>query len=104
VFAPLGAWPLLSGAAGYGVRAWGLVVLVVAVPTIVAYYANGWALGRSSPTLVTVYIYLQPVLAGLLQWVQLGEPLALRAVVASVFILVGVGVVASRRAAPRPAG
>jgi drug/metabolite transporter (DMT)-like permease len=104
VLAPLGTVPLLRGAASFGPRAWVLVAIVVVVPTIVAYLANAWALARSSPTLVTVYIYLQPVLAALLQWVQLSEPLELRAVAASAFILVGVGVVASRRAVPRPAG
>jgi drug/metabolite transporter (DMT)-like permease len=104
MLAPIGALPLIEGAAGFGPRAWTLVAFVVAVPTIVAYFANAWALGRSSPTLVTVYIYLQPVLAALLQWVQLGERLELRAVVASAFILFGVGVVASRRGVSRQGG
>jgi drug/metabolite transporter (DMT)-like permease len=104
MLAPLGVAPLVRGAAEWGPRSWGLVAFVVAVPTIVAYFANAWALGRSSPTLVTVYIYMQPVLAALLQWVQLGDRLELRAVVASAFILAGVGVVTSRRATRRPGG
>jgi drug/metabolite transporter (DMT)-like permease len=97
MLAPLGMVQLVRGAATYDARAWGLVAFVVVVPTIVAYLANAWALGRSSPTLVTAYIYLQPVLAALLQWVQLGEPVEARALVAAGFILVGVGIVASRR-------
>lgn len=103
LLAPVGAWPLAHGALTWGPRAWVLVAFMVCVPTIVAYFANAWALGRSSPTLVTVYIYLQPLLAAALQWVQLGEPIATRALVASAFILAGVGVVASRRpSAPAP--
>jgi drug/metabolite transporter (DMT)-like permease len=97
MLAPVGVVPLVQGAASWDARGWGLVAFVVAVPTIVAYLANAWALGRSTPTLVTAYIYLQPVLAGLLQWVQLGERVESRAIVAAGLILVGVGIVASRR-------
>jgi len=97
MLAPVGLVHLARDVPGYGARAWTLVAFVVVVPTIVAYLANAWALGRSSPTLVTVYIYLQPVLAALLQWVQLGERVEARAIVAAGFILVGVGIVASRR-------
>ncbi|HEX4446021.1 MAG TPA: DMT family transporter [Polyangiaceae bacterium] len=97
MFAPLGAWPLVSGAATWGPRAWELVAVIVVMPTIVAYSANAWALGRSTPTLVSVYIYLQPLIAAALQWVQLGEPVSSRALVASGFIVAGVSVVATRR-------
>jgi drug/metabolite transporter (DMT)-like permease len=97
IFAALGARPLALGAAGWGLRGWALVGFYVAVPTILAYLANAWALGRSSPTLVTMYIYLQPIIAAALQWLQLREPMTPRALVAAVFILVGVAVVATRR-------
>jgi drug/metabolite transporter (DMT)-like permease len=62
---------------------------------------NAWALARSSATLVTIYIYLQPLIAGLLAWVQLGHTLSRNAGVAAVLILVGLGVVASRQPAGR---
>jgi drug/metabolite transporter (DMT)-like permease len=96
-FAPLGARPLVVGAASWSPRAWLLVAVIVTVPTIVAYSANAWALGRSGPTLVSAYIYLQPILAAGLQWVQLGEPVASRAIVATVLIFAGVAIVATRR-------
>jgi hypothetical protein len=67
----------------------------VVVPTISAYFTNAWALGRTRPTVVTIYIYLQPLLAALLQW--LGVPVTSRAVVASAFILSGVALVTMRR-------
>ncbi len=97
MFAPIGVRALVLGAPSWSGRAWLLVAVIVAVPTIVAYSANAWALGRYGPKLVSVYIYLQPLLAASLQWVQLGEPIAARALVAAAFILLGVGIVATRR-------
>jgi drug/metabolite transporter (DMT)-like permease len=102
IMAPVGAWPLLHGVAAWSPRAWLFVGFFVAGPTIVAYLLNAWAIGRASPTLVTVYIYLQPVFAALMQWVQLGEPIGARALGASVLILSGVGVVATRPALASP--
>jgi drug/metabolite transporter (DMT)-like permease len=96
IMAPLGAIPLVTGMATWSARGWAFVVFFIAFPTIVAYLANAWALGRSGPTLVTVYIYLQPIMAAVLQFIQLGEPVSRRALVATVLILAGVGVVATR--------
>jgi drug/metabolite transporter (DMT)-like permease len=97
LFAPLGGPALLHGATGWSGRTWGLVGIVVAVPTIIAYAANAWALGRTTPTVVTVYVYLQPLLTALLQWMQLGEPVTARAVVAAALIFTGVIVIATRQ-------
>src|SRR6202011_5787616 len=66
LFTPLGARALAAGCLSWSPRAWLLVAFVVALPTVVAYIANAWALGRSTPTLVTIYIYLQPLLTALL--------------------------------------
>jgi drug/metabolite transporter (DMT)-like permease len=100
MFAPIAGHALYAGAVSWTPRAWTLVAVIILVPTIVAYSTNAWALGRSNPTLVTVYIYVQPLLAAALQWVQLGEPIARRALVAAAFIVTGVGVVATRPTAP----
>ena len=79
------------------------VVYILAVPTIVAYLLNAWALGRSSATMVTVYIYLQPLIAAVLAWAQLGYGISRRAWLAAELILLGLGVVASRQpVTPRP--
>jgi drug/metabolite transporter (DMT)-like permease len=97
VFAPFGARALVTGAASWSPRAWVLVAVVVAVQTILAYSVNAWALGRSGPTLVAAYIYLQPLVAAALQWVQLRQPIGPRAIVAAAFIFLGVAIVATRR-------
>lgn len=103
VFAPVGMFVLARDASGWNARSVLLVAYIVAVPTVVAYLANAWALGRSSASLVTVYIYTQPLIAALLQWVQLSQPVTQRMLVASGLICGGVALVATRRvsAAPR---
>lgn len=98
LFAPVGGRALAAGCEAWTPRAWTLVGFMVALPTVVAYVANAWALGRSTPTLVTIYIYMQPLITALLQWVQLGQGLNQRMLVASALILCGVGVVATRPA------
>lgn len=95
-FAPLGVPALIANAPQWTGLSVGLVVYIVAVPTIVAYTCNAWALGRSTPSLVSIYVTSQPILAALLAWVQLGQPLTERLVVAAAFILAGMGLVVAR--------
>ncbi len=96
LFAPYGMPILIREAPVWSTRGWMFVGYILLMPTLVAYLANAWALGKSSPTLVTIYIYLQPLIAGALAWVQLGTALTGRAVVAGALILAGVSVVALR--------
>jgi drug/metabolite transporter (DMT)-like permease len=97
LFAPMGVRPMLAQLPALTPRGWGFVLYILVMPTIVAYLLNAWALGRSSATLVTIYIYLQPLIAALLAWAQLGMGISKRAWLAAVLILVGLGVVASRK-------
>ena len=97
LFVPLGMGPLVTQLPTVTPRGWIFLAYILAMPTIVAYLFNAWALARSSATLVTVYIYLQPLIAGLLAWVQLGIGIRPRAAIAAVLILLGLGVVASRQ-------
>ena len=106
-FAPLGLPTLVRDAPHWTGRSYALVAYIVAAPTIIAYSCNAWALGRSTPSLVTIYVNLQPILAALLAWVQLGQPLGSRVIVAAAFILAGVALVVTRpsvtsAAAPSP--
>jgi drug/metabolite transporter (DMT)-like permease len=103
LFAPLGMPSLVAGAAQWTVRGWAFLGYIVLVPTIVAYLANAWALGRSTATLVTVYIYMQPALTAALAWLQRGDRLTEQLAWASLLIVAGVSVVATRRdAQPAP--
>jgi drug/metabolite transporter (DMT)-like permease len=99
-FAPFGLPALVHAVPDLTTRGYWLLGYIVAVPTIVAYSANAWALGRSTPTLVTVYIFLQPLLAAWLAWVQLGQSVTPRIGVAALLIVAGVLVVATRAREP----
>lgn len=96
LFLPYGLPVLVADVPQWTPRGLGFVAYILVMPTIVAYLSNAWALGRSSSTLVTIYIYTQPLIAALLSWVQLGQAVSQRALVAALFILVGVTVVATR--------
>jgi drug/metabolite transporter (DMT)-like permease len=52
---------------------WGLGALIVVFPTAGAYFLIYWALARAESSLVAIFIYLQPLLAGALSAIVLGE-------------------------------
>jgi|SRR5882672_863368 len=75
---------------------WLAVAYIILVPTVGAYYLNSWAITRVSPSVVAVYIYLQPLLAFGLAPVVLGESWNSRTILACVLIFAGVAVVTLR--------
>src|SRR5262249_17514971 len=98
LFAPVGGLTLVREAPSWSGATLGLVAFIVLVPTAFAYSVNAWALGRATPGVVTVYVYLQPLVVVALAWAQLGRPPDPRALLAGPLILVGVAIVAD---APR---
>jgi drug/metabolite transporter (DMT)-like permease len=103
-FAPVGAVALAAEAPTWPLSTTGLVALIVAMPTVFAYAANAWVLRRAGPTLVAIYIYLQPLCVALLSFLQLGQALDLRTALSGIVIFAGVSLVASapRRGAADP--
>jgi drug/metabolite transporter (DMT)-like permease len=102
LFAPVGLLPLAHSIPELTPRAWMYAAYILLVPTLLAYLLNAWALSRVTPTVVTAYIYLQPLVAALIAWVQLGQAPERRALVAAPLILLGVALSAftPTRAAP----
>jgi drug/metabolite transporter (DMT)-like permease len=98
LFAPLGAVALAHEAPTWSLSTSSLIAFIVLVPTVFAYSANAWALRRATPTLVTIYVYLQPLIVAALSFLQLGHALDLRTALSGIVIFAGVGLVAS---APR---
>ncbi|MEP6568672.1 MAG: DMT family transporter [Acidobacteriota bacterium] len=72
------------------------VVYIILAPTIGAYYLNSWAITRVAPSVVAVYIYLQPLLAFGLAPLVLGESWNSRTIAACALIFAGVAVVTIR--------
>lgn len=79
-----------------GIGVWLVVLYIILVPTVGAYYLNGWALARVTPSTVAVYIYLQPLIAFALAPLILEEKLNSRIWVASLLIFAGVAIVTLR--------
>jgi drug/metabolite transporter (DMT)-like permease len=75
---------------------WLIVAYIILVPTVGAYYLNSWAITRVPPSVVAIYIYLQPLLAFGLAPLILGETWNSRTVVACVLIFAGVAAVTIR--------
>jgi drug/metabolite transporter (DMT)-like permease len=97
VFAPIGLVATVRELPNITTRGALYLAYIVAVPTIFAYLANAWALGRSKATVVTIYIVLQPLLAAVLARVQLGYTIASHALWAGSAIVLGLVIVARRK-------
>lgn len=57
--------------------------------TLITYFLNNWALKRAPSGNVALFIYLQPVIAGLIGWYFLDETITLRMVICSMLIMSG---------------
>ncbi|CAN5680386.1 DMT family transporter [soil metagenome] len=77
--------------------AWLAVGAIVLFPTILAYYWNTWALARVEPSIVAVYIYLQPLIGTFLAIFLLGEEWKPRIFLAMALIFAGVYLVTRKR-------
>lgn len=97
LFAPVGGLVLVHDAPRWSAAAWGYVTFVVLVPTVLAYALNAWALKRATPTLVTIYIYFQPLVVLTLSTLQLHQTPKVASLFGGLFILAGVTTVALRK-------
>lgn len=84
------------GLANVSTPVWLSVAYIILVPTVGAYYLNSWAITKVAPSVVAIYIYLQPLLAFGLAPLVLGERLNSRTIVACALIFAGVAVVTIR--------
>jgi drug/metabolite transporter (DMT)-like permease len=80
----------LSEVSARAALAW---LYLVVFGSLVAFTAYIWLLGVTSIAKVGTYAYVNPIVAVLLGWAVLGEPVTLRTVVAAAVILLGVALV-----------
>ncbi|HEV8159310.1 MAG TPA: DMT family transporter [Pyrinomonadaceae bacterium] len=95
---PIGLYSLQTvDVAQIGLSAWLRLAAIVLFPTIFAYYWNAWALARVEPSIVAVYIYLQPLIGTFLAIFVLGEAWKPRIFLAMALIFTGVFLVTRKR-------
>lgn len=86
--------------------AWLALLYLIVAGSIIAFTAYLWLLYHESPTKVGTYAYVNPVIAVLLGYFFAGEPLGLRTILGTLFVLTSVVVItmtpARKSAAPTP--
>lgn len=94
---PVGLYSLRTvDLSGVESGAWLALAAIIVFPTILAYYWNTWALARVSPSIVAVYIYLQPLIGFVSAIYFLGEKFTYRLLISGLFIFIGVFLVTRR--------
>jgi drug/metabolite transporter (DMT)-like permease len=78
--------------------AWIALAYLIVAGSIIAYTAYLWLLHHESITKVGTYAYVNPVVAVLLGYFFAGEPLGLRTILGSLFVLTSVVVITTTRA------
>ena len=93
-----GALPILLIAAGdlsrfhpgsLSTPAWASVAFVVLLGTVGAYALNAWGLSRTGPATTALFVYLQPLIAGVTARIVLGEAPGPRTFAAALLIFAG---------------
>jgi drug/metabolite transporter (DMT)-like permease len=74
-------------------RSWLALAYLIVFGSIIAFTAYSWLHMVASPSRVSTYAYVNPVVAVLLGWVLASEPIGVFTVLAMIVILVGVGLV-----------
>lgn len=78
---------------------WLMALCLVIFPTILAYFWNAWALARVEPSVVVVYVYLQPLIGFFSAVIFLGEHFSIRPVISAALIFIGVFLVTRQKTA-----
>jgi len=81
-------------------EAWISLVYLIVAGSIVGFTAYVWLLHHESPSKVSTYAYVNPLVAVLLGYFVGGEALGLRTILGTVLILISVVVIATTRAKP----
>jgi drug/metabolite transporter (DMT)-like permease len=80
-------------------NAWLAVLAIVLFPTIGAYYWNTWALARTEPSTVAVYVYLQPLIGFTSAAIFLNERITIWTLLSALLIFSGVFLVTRKKSA-----
>ena len=81
---------------------WIALAYLIVAGSIIGFTAYVWLIHHESPTKVGTYAYVNPVVAVVVGYFFGGEPLGLRTVLGSLFILVSVIVITARKSERNP--
>src|SRR4051794_20643588 len=102
VAAATGEWATFDISAGT-TSGWARGVSLVVVGSLVGYPTFAWVTPVAPLSRVSPYAYVNPVVAVILGFVVLGEPLSARTAVASAVIIAAVALIVATRTRPGPA-
>lgn len=95
---PLGAFSLSTiNVQAVSLSIWLLILYIALIATLLPYLLNAYALARVNPSLVAVYVYLQPLIGFMTAVFFLGEKITLKTIFAALLIFSGVFLVTRRR-------
>jgi drug/metabolite transporter (DMT)-like permease len=94
---PFGLPSLLENAPSWPASTWALLAYAVLVATVFTYLGNAWALARAPSSIVSIYIYLQPLLAAAMAWAFLGELVSARVWITMAGVVAGIWLATSSR-------
>ena len=95
---PLGMFSLSNtDVSAIGTNIWLLILYIAVVATAGPYLLNAYALAKVNPSVVAVYIYLQPVIGFILAVMFLGEVIDAKFAAAAVCVFAGVYLTTRRR-------
>jgi len=82
--------------------AWLSLLYLIVAGSIIGFTAYVWLLHHESPTKVGTYAYVNPVVAVLIGYFLGGEPLGLRTLLGTLFVLISVVVITTTPARKTP--
>ena len=78
-------------------RSWAAFAYLIVAGSIVAFSTFMWLMKHSTPARVVTYNYVNPLVAVILGWLILGEPITARTLVASAVIIGAVVIVTTEK-------
>lgn len=93
VFLGIFGWILNEPFTGYSIKTWQLFLVMGVLIQAGAWFLINFAQGHIPATIITPTLLIQPVLAGVIAWVLLGERLDFWHIVGGLIVVVGIYVV-----------
>jgi len=94
---PLGLWSLSTiDIAAVPTHIWLIVLWIGIGATAAPYLLNAMALSKVDPSMVAVFVYLQPLIGFSLAWMFLGESIGVTFIISALLIFAGVYLVTRR--------